>query len=150
LRAGDARDHPFVLDLGRRTTGDSISALRTAPLAFVEASYERLVEYALERSYVLLVAEDVLDGPLGFLLMLDDMPDEVTLQPQGFVAYMAVEPAARRRGVAKLLLSAAEDAARARALPALALMVTEENVAARELYAQAGYATERRLLCKPL
>ncbi len=150
LRPGGPGDRAFVLDLGRRTASDSISALRAAPLAFVEASYERLVEYAFDRSHVLLVAESALDGAVGFLLMVDDVPDEVTATAQGFVAYMAVEPDARRRGVAARLLEAAEDAARQRALPVMALMVTEENAAARELYAQAGYSTERRLLCKPL
>ncbi len=150
LRRGDARDRPFVSDLGRRTAVDSISALRPAPPALVQASYEHLVDYAFERSHVLLIAESALDGPVGFLLMLDDLPDEVTALPQAFVAYMAVEPVMRRRGVAARLLEAAEEAARGRKLPALALMVSEDNAAARELYAQAGYATERRLLCKPL
>ncbi len=139
-----------MLDLGRRTAADSLSALRAAPLALVEASYEQLVEFALDRSHVLLIAERSFAGPVGFLLMLDDLPDEVTATPQGFIAYMAVEPDARRHGVAARLLQAAEDAARRRALPVMALMVTEDNAAARELYAQAGYATERRLLCKPL
>lgn len=99
---------------------------------------------------MLLIAETDLDGPLGFLLMLDDIPDEVTGLPQAFIAYMAVEPQTRRRGIAAQLLRAAEDAARVRGLPNLALMVTEDNLAARELYAQAGFATERRLLCKRL
>jgi ribosomal protein S18 acetylase RimI-like enzyme len=82
--------------------------------------------------------------------MLTDLPDEVTGSEQGFVAYMAVEPDARRHGVGKALLTAAEDAARARGLPFVSLMVTESNASARELYAQAGYVTERRLLCKAL
>jgi len=82
--------------------------------------------------------------------MLNDLPDEVTGMPQGFIAYMAVEPEARRHGVGRQLLLAAEEQARARGLPVVALMVTEDNVAARELYAQAGYRTERRLLCKTL
>ena len=150
LRAGGANDRAFVLDLGRRTAIDSVSATRDAPLAMVEFSYERLVDFVFDRSYVLVIAENALEGPRGFLMMLDDMPDEVSGLPQGFVAYMAVEPDARRQGVAKRLLAAAEDAARVRGLPFMALMVTEENAAARELYAQAGYATERRLLCKPL
>jgi len=150
LRRGDARDLGFVLDLGKRTTPDSVSALRTQAPARLEASFERLVAFALERSHVLLIAQDDFEGPAGFLLMLDDLPDEVTDLPQGFVAYMAVEPGARRRGIAARLLQAAEDAARVRGLPFMALMVTEDNTAARELYAQAGYSTERRLLCKPL
>jgi ribosomal protein S18 acetylase RimI-like enzyme len=78
------------------------------------------------------------------------LPDEVTLEPQAFIAYMAVEPHARRQGVAAALLAGAEAAARERGRTHVALMVTEENDAARELYAQAGYFTERRLLCKIL
>ena len=144
------RDLGFVRELGKRTAPDSVSALRTPGAALLETSFIHLVDFVMERSHVLLVAEDDLDGKLGFLLMLDDLPDEVTGLPQGFVAYMAVEPDARRRGVAARLLQAAEDAARVRGLPFMALMVTEENSAARELYAQAGYATERRLLCKAL
>ncbi len=150
LRLGGPADRAFVLDLGRRTAGDSVSALRPVPLSLVRASYENLVAFALERSHVLLIAELAFAGPAGFILMLEDMPDEVTALAQGFVAYMAVEPSARRQGIAARLLEAAEETARRRNLPALALMVTENNVAARELYAQAGYATERRLLCKAL
>ncbi len=150
LRHGTQRDHAFVLDLGRRTSPDSVSAFRDAPREAIETSYDRLVEFVTDRSHVLLIAETDLDGPLGFVLMLDEIPDEVTSLPQAFVAYMAVEPGARRHGVGARLLRGAEDAARVRGLPNLALMVTEDNLAARELYAQAGFATERRLLCKRL
>jgi ribosomal protein S18 acetylase RimI-like enzyme len=150
LRTGGAADREFVLDLGRRTVLSSLSAIRGAAPPVVEMCYERLVEFVMERSYVLLIAETEFDGRVGFVLMLDDLPDEVTSLPQGFIAYMAVEPGARREGIAGRLLVAAEDAARARNLGHVALMVTEDNVAARELYAQAGYTTERRLLCKQL
>jgi ribosomal protein S18 acetylase RimI-like enzyme len=150
LRRGGPADRAFVLDLGRRTTIDSVSAMRRAPAVFVESSYEHMIDFAFERSYVLFVAESDLEGPLGFILMLDDLPDEVTGMPQGFIAYMAVEPDARRRGAGLALLRAAEDAAREKKLPFVALMVTEENAPARELYAHAGYRTERRLLCKTL
>ncbi len=152
LRRGGLADRAFAFDLGSRTAIDSVSALRDpAPSSAVLArSYERLLDFAFERSHVFFIAEHALDGPLGFVLLLDDLPDEVTGSAQGFVAYMAVEPVARRAHVGTLLLRAAEEAARERGLPYMALMVTEENVAARELYAAAGYATERRLLCKRL
>ncbi len=150
LRRGGAADRSFVLELGKRTTVDNVSALRNAPARLLDASYEQLIDFSFDRSHVLLIAESELDGPLGFVLMLDDLPDEVTGMPQGFVAYMAVDPEARRRGVGTSLLAAAEDAARAKGLPFVALMVTEDNVAARELYALSGYQTERRLLCKTL
>ncbi len=149
IRRGDPADRRFILDLGRRTVSDSVSPLRSPSPEPVIASYERLIDFAFEQSHQIFVATG--DGePLGFLMMLDSLPDEVSGQPQGFVVYMAVEPHARRMGVAARLLGAAEDAARARGLQYVALMVTEENDAARELYAQAGYVTERRLLCKPL
>jgi ribosomal protein S18 acetylase RimI-like enzyme len=150
LRAGSAADRAFVLDLGRRTVATSISALRRPEPGRAEQSYEVLMDFAFERSHVLLIAENDLDGRIGFLLMLDELPDEVTGLPQGFIAYMAVEPDARRHGIATELLAAAEAAARERGLPHLALMVTEDNAPAREFYAHAGYTTERRLLCKQL
>jgi ribosomal protein S18 acetylase RimI-like enzyme len=150
LRRGGAEDRDFVVDLGRRSSAVSVSPLRSAPQALVEASYEHLVDFSLNRDHVLIVAEDALEGPLGFLLLLVDLPDEVTGLPQAFIAYMAVEPHARRRGIAAKLLAGAEEAARERGLSHLALMVTEDNGPARELYAQAGYSTERRLLCKAL
>ncbi len=150
IRRGGAGDRAYLLDLGRRTVDDSLSALRRSTPALVRANYERLVEFAYEQSHLVFVAESELGERLGFLLLLDSLPDEVSGLPQAFVAYMAVEPHARRGGVGARLLAAAEDAARGRGLGFMALMVTEDNDAARELYAQAGYTTERRLLCKPL
>jgi ribosomal protein S18 acetylase RimI-like enzyme len=149
IRHGRPDDRGFLLDLGKRTVGDSLSECRPAPLALAQASYEGMLDFTGGQSHLVLIAESRLER-LGFLLLLDDLPDEVTSIPQAFVAYMAVEPYARRRGVGRALLAAAEDAARERGLPFLALMVTEDNLSARGLYAQAGYATERRLVCKAL
>ena len=149
VRRGGDRDFAFVLDLGLRTVGDSVSALRPAPAELARIAYQRLVEFVREQSHVVLIAESAVE-PLGFLLLLDSLPDEVTGLPQAFVAYMAVEPHARRGGVGRALLGAAEALARERGLPHFSLMVTEDNAPARQLYAQAGYATERRLLSKTL
>lgn len=149
IRLGTSADQPFVADLGARTVGDSVAAFRTHPGSQPELSYSRLLEFVFDRSHVLVIAHDE-SRRLGFALMLDTMTDEVTLVPQGFIAYMAVEPRRRRSGIAKALLNAVEDEARERALPYMALMVTEDNVPARVLYERAGYVTERRLLCKTL
>jgi ribosomal protein S18 acetylase RimI-like enzyme len=149
VRRGSGDDVAYVLDLGSRTVSDSISTYRPAPAILAQASYEKFVQFIEQQPYLLFVAEDE-DDRLGFAILLDSFPDEVTALPQGFIAYMAVEPRARRKGIARALLTAAEDAARVRGLPHVALMVTEDNAAARELYAQAGYVTERRLLCKAL
>ncbi|HZZ65001.1 MAG TPA: GNAT family N-acetyltransferase [Candidatus Baltobacteraceae bacterium] len=149
VREGHAADRSFAQDLGRRTMTDSVAPFRSYRPGALEHSYEMLLDFIFSQPHVMLVAER--EGkPLGFLLMLDSMPDEVTRMPQAFVAYMAVEPLARRRGIASRLLAAAEDEARRRGLPYMGLMVTETNAAARALYERAGYMTERRLLCKPL
>jgi ribosomal protein S18 acetylase RimI-like enzyme len=149
IRRGTVRDREFVLDLGRRVSVTSVSSLRIALPPLVEGAYERLVEYVIAREHDVLVAD--VDGvPAGFALIIYDLPDEITLSEQTFIAYMAVEPAWQRRGIARVLLDNIEDQARKRGLPYLSLMVTEENVAARELYAGAGFITERRMMTKPL
>jgi ribosomal protein S18 acetylase RimI-like enzyme len=149
VREGSAQDRAFVEDLGKRTMGDSVAQFRYYNESMLEASYEGLLDFVFKQPHMLYVAER--DGKReGFVLMLDTMPDEVTRMPQGFIAYMAVEPSARRYGIGSRLLTAAEDEARRRGLPYMGLMVTEDNAAARALYERAGYLTERRLLCKPL
>lgn len=142
-------DRAFVDDLGRRTVAASVAEFRRAPEAVTQLALERLIENVENRSHVALIAEAG-GRRAGFLLLLADLPDEITSMPQGFVAYMAVEPACRRQGVGAALLAAAEDEARRLGLPYMTLMVTQENAAALSLYRRAGYFTERRLLCKPL
>jgi len=149
VRAGTRDDRDFVRDLGRRTAASSVSPVRAARYDDVILALERLFDFAFERDHVLLVGEDGGER-LGFLLLLFDIPDEVTLVQQAFIAYTAVEPAARRRGVARVLLEAAEALARARGLEYVSLMVTEDNAPARALYDAAGFVTERRMMTKPL
>ena len=149
LRPGTRADRAFVEELGKRTVPDSVSAHRDHSPAMLEVGFERLLLFVYEQPHELLIAER--NGkPAGFVLILTTLPDEVTLMPQAFIAYMAVEPRERKRGVGARLLQAAEDAARRQGLPHMALMVTEENAGARNLYEANGYTTERRLLCKTL
>ena len=144
--AGDAA---FVKSLGPECVMSSVASVRPTSESNARAAFERLYDIVADQSHVTLIAERGGER-VGFLLLLDRLPDEVTLLPQAFVAYMAVEPRRRGSGVGAALLAAAEDEARRRLLPYIALMVTEENEAARRLYERAGYCTERRLLCKPL
>jgi ribosomal protein S18 acetylase RimI-like enzyme len=149
IGARAAADRDFVRTLGRRCVMASVASARPTSEANAQEAFDRLCRIVENQSHVTLIARR--DGErVGFLLMLDDLPDEVTLLPQAFVAYMAVEPSHRRDGVGAALLAAAEDEARRRRLPYIALMVTEENGSARGLYDRAGYQTERRLLCKRL
>lgn len=57
----------------------------------------------------------------------------------GELTRLFVAPAARRRGVGRLLLSAIEDAARGRGLRRLRLDTRRDLTEARRLYAAAGY-----------
>jgi ribosomal protein S18 acetylase RimI-like enzyme len=149
IRRGNVRDRAFVIDLGRRVSPTSVSSLRVALPPLVEGAYERLVEYVLARESDSLIAD--VDGvPAGFALLIYDLPDEITLSEQAFIAYMAVEPAWQRRGIARVLLASIEDQARKRGLPYLSLMVTEDNAAARALYEESGFSTERRMMTKAL
>ena len=149
VRRGERADRDFVRDLGRRSATSSISAVRVARYGDVIEAFERLADFVYGRRHELLIAEH--DGTrAGFVLLLYDIPDEVTMAPQAFIAYMAVEPALRKLGVGRALLDAAEAHGRAAGLPHLSLMVTSENVPARALYDGAGYVTERLMLTKPL
>ena len=149
VRRGDMGDHDFVRDLGRRTATSSVSAVRIARHVDVLESVDRLAEYVFGRRHEALIAER--DGDrVGFLLLLYDMPDEVTLTQQAFIAYTAVEPHARGAGVGRALLVAAEAHARAHGLAYVSLMVTEDNMPARALYDDSGFVTERRMMTKGL
>jgi ribosomal protein S18 acetylase RimI-like enzyme len=144
-----AGDRDFIAELGRRSIMSSVSSLRPTGDGEAREAFDRLHTIVDGQSNVTLIAES--NGErVGFLLMLDELPDEVTLLPQAFIAYMAVEPGSWRAGVGQSLLEFAENEAHRRGLPYMALMVTEENEAARQLYERGGYRTERRLLCKAL
>jgi len=149
IRRGTAAERTFVRDLGKRVAATSVSAVRPVALVSVESAFDRLTEFVYGRRHELLIAHEG-ERRLGFLLLLLDLPDEVTNGDQAFVAYMAVEPAEQGRGVGAALVAGAEDLARAFGLPYLSLMVTEDNAAAQRLYARAGLVTERRMLTKPL
>lgn len=147
VRRGGNGDWAFVEDLGRRVAASS--RVRGASDEELDAAFVRLLDVVASQPHALFVAEEG-GRETGFLILLDGLPDEVTLQPQAFVAYMAVEPLAEGRGVGTALLAAAEDEAKRRGLPYISLMVTESNLRAMRLYERCGYRTERRLLCKPL
>jgi ribosomal protein S18 acetylase RimI-like enzyme len=149
VRRGDASDRAFVRELGRATAMSSVSAVREGRAAEVLVAFERLLTFAYNRDHVVLIGE-LAGKPAGFLLMVYDIPDEVTLTEQAFIAYTAVEPEARRSGVARALLEEAERQARAAGRGYLSLMVTEDNLAARALYDGAAFATERRMMTKLL
>jgi ribosomal protein S18 acetylase RimI-like enzyme len=149
VRRGGEGDRDFVRDLGRRSASSSISAVREARYDDVVDAFDRLMEFVFGRRHDILIAEEAGDRA-GFLLLLYDIPDEVTLTEQAFVAYTAVEPFARGRGIGRALIDAVDAYARAAGMRYVSLMVTEDNTPARTLYDHAGFATERRMMTKTL
>lgn len=61
---------------------------------------------------------------------------------EGYIANVAVDPAARRQGVARLLMAELESYGREHALYRLTLEVRASNAAAIALYAGAGYVCD--------
>lgn len=149
VRRGEPADRDFVRDLGRRSATTSVSPVREARHADVLDAFERLVDFIYTRKHDVLIAEDGAVA-VGFLLLLYDVPDEVTLTQQAFVAYTAVEPFARGHGAGRAMLEAAEALARSSGMRYVSLMVTEDNTPARALYERSGFVTERRMMTKPL
>jgi len=149
VRRGEKDDREFVRELGRRSATSSVSAVRLAKYDDVLSSFERLADWVYTRRHDLLIAEEHGER-VGFLLLLYDVPDEVTLTDQAFVAYTAVEPFARGRGAGRAMMDAAEACALAHGLKYVCLMVTEDNAPARALYERAGFVTERRMLTKAI
>jgi ribosomal protein S18 acetylase RimI-like enzyme len=104
-----------------------------------------------EESAILIAEGD--DGLVGFInVQMRESPDARIMVARRYavVDALAVEEAARRRGVGRRLMCAAEDWARQRGAGTLELTVWEFNAAAIAFYEAMGYVTARRRLWKTL
>jgi aminoglycoside 6'-N-acetyltransferase I len=93
------------------------------------------------------LAEDDSARTLGFIeLSIRAFADGCESRPVPHVEGWYVEPAARRSGIARALLSAAEDWARALGFTELASDTEVENVASQHAHARCGFAETERLV----
>lgn len=141
-------DDDFIAALGSSCAASSVSTVRPVSDSIAALSFARLLTFCRERPGTVELVAWLEDARAGFLLLLTDIPDDVTQEDQAFVAYMAVEPAMRRRGVGSALIRTADVEARRLGLPHLSLMVTAENADAKRLYAKNGLLEERVLMTK--
>lgn len=86
----------------------------------------------------------LLDGPGGFALLVENAEPLAfilcrAIAGEAEILTLAVEPAARRRGLARALVEAAAGAARMAGAEAMFLEVAHDNVAALALYEAAGF-----------
>jgi ribosomal protein S18 acetylase RimI-like enzyme len=150
VRRGRPGDHAYIEALGTETAQSGVSKIRAVSGDVAALAFRRLLAFCEQRQRTVQLIAESESVPVGFLILIADIPDDVTQMPQAFVAYMAVEPIARRRGAARMLLAEAEREARNLGLPHLSLMVTSDNTAARALYDAAGFVEERVIMTKPL
>jgi len=150
VRQARPDDRAFITALGEASSAETISPLRPAPARAAATAFRKLLAYCDERSANVTLIGEVNGKRAGMSIIVFDLLDDVTQREQAFVAYMAVAPEHRRRGVARALLAAAEEEARRRGLSHISLMVTEASVPARALYAHAGFSDERVLMTKPI
>jgi ribosomal protein S18 acetylase RimI-like enzyme len=150
VRRATPEDDRFISALGSACAASSISRIRMVPEGVVSLSFQRLLMFCRERPGTVDLIGEIDGQPAGFLILLTDIPDDVTQQDQAFVAFMAVGEEARRSGVGTALLRNAEIEARRLGLPHLSLMVSADNAAARSLYSAAGFVHERMLMTKAL
>jgi ribosomal protein S18 acetylase RimI-like enzyme len=150
VRRGGPGDHAYIEALGTETALAGVSPLRRVSADVAALAFRRLLEFCVQRAKTVVFIAESESVPVGFLILIVDIPDDVTQMPQAFVAYMAVEPVARRHGAGRLLLAEAEREARNLGLPHLSLMVTADNGPARALYAATGFLEERTIMTKPL
>ena len=70
---------------------------------------------------------------------------------RGWIYHLAVDPAKRRKGTARLLMNAAEDALEALGCPKVNLQVRMNNTGVVDFYKTIGYVVEERVqMGKPL
>jgi ribosomal protein S18 acetylase RimI-like enzyme len=148
VRRAQPADDEFVAALGSACAASSVSRVRPVSDDIVALSFQRLLMFCRERPRTIDFVAEYNRARAGFLILLTDIPDDVTQEDQAFVAYMAVESALRRRGIGTALMHAAQDEAHRLGLPHLSLMVTAENEPARRMYEREGFVEERILMTK--
>lgn len=65
---------------------------------------------------------------------------------RGWLYYLAVDPAIRKSGHGRMMVSAAEDWLKSRGVPKVMLMVRPENTKVRAFYDALGYTEEPRVI----
>lgn len=150
VRAARPDDSSFIEVLGLATALDTVSPVRDISRPAAEAAFRRLLAFCNDRPGTVSLIAERANVPAGFLILVTDMPDEITQERQAFVAYLAVQENDRGRGVGRALLDAAIAEGQQRHLPYISLMVSADNVAARALYESEHFMNERVLMCRPL
>ncbi|HSS76892.1 MAG TPA: GNAT family N-acetyltransferase [Thermoanaerobaculia bacterium] len=142
VREARPEDEPFILANAGRLAAFPLPAWRSAEE--IEAGEARALRQFMtcgDAGSKLLVAEDALGTPLGFIF-LETQEDYFTLAKHGHVGILVVAEAAEGRGAGGVLMRAAEAWGREQGFTKLTLNVFENNHRARKVYEHIGYSPE--------
>ncbi|HXW51389.1 MAG TPA: N-acetyltransferase [Candidatus Acidoferrales bacterium] len=150
VRLARSDDLAFIDALGLQTALDTVSPIRALSRKAAENAYQRLVAFCRERAGTVTFVGERDGQRAGFLMLVTDLPDDVSQKPQAFIAYIAVATEHRNHGVGRALVRAARAEGLRRKLPHLSLMVSADNALARGLYESEGFMPERILMTSKL
>jgi len=150
IRLARNDDLAFIDTLGLQTALDTVSPVRGLTRSAAEHAYQRLVSFCRERAGTVTFVGERDNQRAGFLMLVTDLPDDISQRPQAFIAYVAVAEEHRDHGVGRALIKAAIAEGLRRRLPHVSLMVSAENPTARLLYESEGFLPERLLMTKGL
>lgn len=143
-------DSSFIETLGMQTAHATLSQVRAISRDVAEQAYQRLAVFCRQRAGTVTLIAEAEGARAGFLILLTDMPDDITHAPAGFIAYLAVIADQRGSGVGRALVQAAVAEGQRRKLTHISLMVSADNGAARSLYESEHFMHERILMTRPL
>lgn len=149
VRRGRPGDAPLALALADQLSAFPVPSWRTA--REIQRADDDVIRAALggeSPGTIAFVAEGRagLDG----VVCLTTQVDYFTHESLAHIEVLAVDPAARGRGVARALMHAAEDWAREMGFTRISLNVWTQNERARGLYEHLGYAAETMHYLKAL
>ncbi len=149
VRRGVRADEAAALSLADQLSAFPVPPWRTA--REIQRADDGIIREALHGESPGTVAF-VADGPGGLdgVACLTTQVDYFTHEPLAHVEVLAVDPAARGRGVARALMDAAESWARGRGFSRISLNVWAQNERARGLYEHLGYTPETMHYLKDL
>jgi ribosomal protein S18 acetylase RimI-like enzyme len=150
VRTARDDDKSFIESLGQETALQTVSPVRAVEQAVAEQAFRRLMAFCRERPGTVFFIAERAARRAGFLILLTDVPDDVTQMRQAFVAYVAVRAEDRGSGVGRSLIRAAIAEGQRRKLPHISLMVSADNATARTLYGSEHFQHDRILMTRPL
>lgn len=150
IRQARDDDRGFIDELGAETALTTISPIRPVSKDGAVRAYRRMAQFCRRREGTVVLVAERRSERAGFLMLITDIPDDVTQSDQGFVAYVAVAEGQRGQGVGRALIQAAVTECKRRDLPHLSLMVSSDNRSARSLYQDEAFLEERILMTRAL